>query len=483
MIAHLDVDCFFAQVEELRLGVRGQPLGVQQNMEVAAVNYEARAFGLYNRISVAEALRRCPQLVLVRGDNGVNGMQRYRSAGQRVLRCVMQSLDALGLPTTWVGRRVERSSFDDYFIHLPESLASPEAASRWADGLRAAVLRDTDLRCSVGLARTKLLAMLATKRAKPNGLHCCFGAASESELLDMSRVDRICGAGLIGLRPCVRTVLQQALGETATIGDVRAWRERDPPGVAAALGDAEAADALGALLERACDGSVVGSFSLPRGLSVECSVRPSDHEPATSPGDLRRGFVHLAPLLLSRADEDTTTYGSRRPAHLIVKWKLFPSAKEVRQVQVPWPSDRSEASAEGLATLALRTFEGALRGQPFRISRAVLALTYADGAGASASAGRATTTGGAAGTAGKRKRAEAGQTSLLRFVKQEGASTAPRSPLPHAASTGSSSVPACPAGPRRREVLRATRRRRGARLRARPLRRALYAVRASRSLR
>ena len=54
MIAHLDVDCFFAQVEEVRLSLRGRPLGVQQNMEIAAVNYEARAFGLYNRISVAE---------------------------------------------------------------------------------------------------------------------------------------------------------------------------------------------------------------------------------------------------------------------------------------------------------------------------------------------------------------------------------------------------------------------------------------------
>ena len=64
----------------MRLSLRGRPVGVQQNMEVAAVNYEAREFGLYNRISVAEALRLCPHLVLVRGDNGINAMQRYRAA-------------------------------------------------------------------------------------------------------------------------------------------------------------------------------------------------------------------------------------------------------------------------------------------------------------------------------------------------------------------------------------------------------------------
>ena len=61
----------------MRLSLRGRPVGVQQNMEVAAVNYEARELGLYNRISVAEALRLCPHLVLVRGDNGINAMQRY----------------------------------------------------------------------------------------------------------------------------------------------------------------------------------------------------------------------------------------------------------------------------------------------------------------------------------------------------------------------------------------------------------------------
>jgi nucleotidyltransferase/DNA polymerase involved in DNA repair len=146
MIAHLDVDCFFAQVEEVRLSLRGRALGVQQNMEIAALNYEARARGLYNRISVEEGLRKCPDLVLVRGDNGVNGMQRYRSAGQAVLRCVLRSLDDAAVPTAplsraedaaaapnWIGRPVEHASFDDFFVQLPERLASADAAIAWGD--------------------------------------------------------------------------------------------------------------------------------------------------------------------------------------------------------------------------------------------------------------------------------------------------------------------------------------------------------------
>ena len=90
---HFDVDYFFAQVEEVRDPSREAPLGVRQHMEVASVNRQSQQFGLYNRISVAEAKRLCPTLVLVRGDNELNAMQRYRSASQAVLRCIMHALD------------------------------------------------------------------------------------------------------------------------------------------------------------------------------------------------------------------------------------------------------------------------------------------------------------------------------------------------------------------------------------------------------
>ena len=84
---HFDVDYFFAQVEEVRdPRLADVPFGVQQHMEVAAVNYKARALGLFNRISVAEARRLCPTLVLVRGDNdGRNSRKHVR--GTRASSC------------------------------------------------------------------------------------------------------------------------------------------------------------------------------------------------------------------------------------------------------------------------------------------------------------------------------------------------------------------------------------------------------------
>src|SRR5438445_12972811 len=71
ILAHLDMDAFFAAVEELeRPELRGKPLVVGGDPHgrgvVATANYEARRFGIHSAMSAAEALRRCPQAVFVR---------------------------------------------------------------------------------------------------------------------------------------------------------------------------------------------------------------------------------------------------------------------------------------------------------------------------------------------------------------------------------------------------------------------------------
>ena len=236
VVVHFDLDYFFAQVEEVREpGLAERPVGVQQHMEVASVNYVARTFGLYNRISVADARRLCPTLVLVRGDNEVNGMQRYRLASQQVLRCIMNSWDecvgsSSSDPTLWEGRRVEHASFDDFYVLFDERLARAwgerrastlgsevrashtvlEAAAEWAEHVRTAILYRTRLRCSAGIASSKLLSLLATKRAKPNGVHVCARTReAEHALLDSARIDALRGAGIVGLSPTIRRALSQ----------------------------------------------------------------------------------------------------------------------------------------------------------------------------------------------------------------------------------------------------------------------------------
>ena len=380
---HLDCDYFFAQVEEQRdPSLAAVPMGVQQNMEVASVNYKAREFGLFNRILVTEARRLCPALMLISGGNDINAMQRYRKASQGILRCIMGALDPLVDGAEWEGRLVEQASFDDYYVEFTQRMAMAlegvllDAAARWTAALRQTIREVTGLRCSAGVASTKLVAMLATKRAKPDGQHC----ASEAEgraLLDGARVASLRGPGLAGLRPSTRQALTAALGPQVRLGEVRALGER----LEALLGEESTAAAEARrLLDTLDDGSRVRPFALPRSLAVELCVRPGrGSEPCTSLEEIARGFARLATMLLSRAHEDALTYGDRAASHLVAKWKLFPRASEVRQRQAPWPSaSLASADAATVAEVAQRLFvdsHGAGR-EPFRISRLVLALQY-----------------------------------------------------------------------------------------------------------
>lgn len=67
VILHFDADSFYAQVEEVRdPSLRGKPLGVTQKYLIVTCNYPARALGVTKLMGVAEARKRCPDIVLVR---------------------------------------------------------------------------------------------------------------------------------------------------------------------------------------------------------------------------------------------------------------------------------------------------------------------------------------------------------------------------------------------------------------------------------
>jgi len=390
---------------------------VQQNMEVAAVNYEARAHGLFNRISVLEALRLCPALVLVRGDNAVDGMQRYRRAAHGVLRVVMDALTDIlpaRLQATWSGRPVETPSFDDIFVrfdsamgeawarHAPAAvgLHAPlhRAASAWAQHVRAEILRQERLTCSAGVGASKLLAMLATKTNKPNGQHC-VEPAEEEAFFAAAKIARLKGAGLRGLAPSTRAALVERLGEEARVCGL--------PGreVLQAWVGAEQAAAVQRLVEARCDTSTVNAYALPKSISVELCVRPSNYEPCTAREAVEQGFATLAHMLLGRADEDRLVFGERVAATVTAKWKEFGNkAKHVHQrsehledsmrapcARRPCPAeeDAGVVSAGGasqglsvrdLGATAFRLFSQAhpRGGAPFAVSRLVLVLHYRD---------------------------------------------------------------------------------------------------------
>jgi DNA polymerase IV len=159
IVAHLDLDAFFAAVEELEdPSLRRKPLIVGGDPRgrgvVATANYVARKFGIHSAMSCAEAIRRCPEAVFVRPRH-----QLYRQYSQAVWSSIQEVV-----PT------VERTGLDEGYLDLGEQAADFLAARRLAEAVQAAVRGATSLTCSLGVATCKVVAKVASDRRKPAGL-------------------------------------------------------------------------------------------------------------------------------------------------------------------------------------------------------------------------------------------------------------------------------------------------------------------------
>jgi DNA polymerase IV len=159
IVAHLDLDAFFAAVEELENPeLRSKPLVVGGDPHgrgvVATANYEARRYGIQSAMSCAEALRRCRHAVFVRPRHNV-----YREYSRAVWRAVEEVV-----PT------VERTGIDEGYLQLDEIARDFLEARRVAEAVQAAVRGSTSLTCSLGVASCKVVAKVASDRRKPGGL-------------------------------------------------------------------------------------------------------------------------------------------------------------------------------------------------------------------------------------------------------------------------------------------------------------------------
>jgi DNA polymerase-4 len=159
IVAHLDLDAFFAAVEELENPeLRGLPLVVGGDPHgrgvVSTANYPARRFGIVSAMSCAEALRRCPQAVFVRPR-----MTLYREYSQEVWSIVREIV-----PT------VEQAGIDEGYLDLGEIAAGFVDARAVAEAVQAVVLARTRLSCSLGVGTSKLVAKVASDHRKPGGL-------------------------------------------------------------------------------------------------------------------------------------------------------------------------------------------------------------------------------------------------------------------------------------------------------------------------
>jgi DNA polymerase IV len=214
-ILHLDMDAFFAAVEQAcKPSLRGKPVivgGLGPRGVVSTASYEARIFGVHSAMPMAQARRLCPNAAYL-GPR----FELYR----RVSDAVMELLGSLS-------PLVEPLSLDEAFVDLDAGEELPDDADSEAvrgvgERLRDAIRAGTGLSGSVGLAGSKLLAKIASEQAKPDGL-VLIPPGTERELLAPMSVRTLPGVG-----PATAETLRRSgittVGETAEAGEAELLR-------------------------------------------------------------------------------------------------------------------------------------------------------------------------------------------------------------------------------------------------------------------
>ncbi len=157
-IMHVDMDAFFASVEQLdNPELRGKPVavgGTSSRSVISAASYEARKYGVRSAMPVGQALKLCPQVIILSGNR-----ERYKELSLQIMK-ILADYSPL----------VEPASIDEAYLDITGTQKLFGPPEKLGATIKKRIKSETGLTASVGIAPVKFLAKIASDLQKPDGL-------------------------------------------------------------------------------------------------------------------------------------------------------------------------------------------------------------------------------------------------------------------------------------------------------------------------
>nr|WP_320013360.1 DNA polymerase IV [uncultured Desulfobacter sp.] len=201
MILHVDMDAFFASVEQRdNPDLLGKPVivaGHSSRSVVSAASYEARKFGIHSAMPVFQARQKCPHIIIQPGSR-----EKYARDSRKIM-AILRQFSPL----------VEPVSIDEAFLDIKgceKLIGTPEQAAK---KIKTQIANQLALTCSVGAAPVRFLAKIASDMNKPDGLTIIYPEAM-AQVIDTLPISKVPGVG-------VKAMAQMQSLQIKTLGDVK----------------------------------------------------------------------------------------------------------------------------------------------------------------------------------------------------------------------------------------------------------------------
>jgi DNA polymerase-4 len=183
-IIHIDMDAFFASVEQRdNPALKGKPVvvgGSGSRGVIAAASYEARVFGVRSAMASAKAIRLCPNLIFVK-----HRFEVYREVSHQIREIFHEYTDL-----------VEPLSLDEAYLDVTENKKGLRSAMKIAMEIRAKIKEKTQLTASAGVSFNKFLAKIASDINKPDGMKVILPEEADA-FIDQLPIHKFHGIGKV----------------------------------------------------------------------------------------------------------------------------------------------------------------------------------------------------------------------------------------------------------------------------------------------